>query len=135
MAKFSMQDFVMDTLRRMISGDETDYRVMQYAAGWYERGPLADADMVEVQTLIEERDRKAAEDTAAEAERVRLEALNAKYAAWEITEEGLGAHTVAELAGYMADWGIAATDCNLKADFVAAILAQDAVQRVADVEH
>lgn len=92
-------------------------------AGWYERGTLADADMVEVQTLIEERDRKAAEDAAAEAERVRLEALNAKYAAWEITEEGLGAHTVAELAEYMADWGIAATDCNLKADFVAAILA------------
>lgn len=123
MAKFSMHDFVADTLRRMIAGGETDYRVMQYAAGWYERGTLVDADMVEVQTLIEERDRKAAEDAAAEAERVRLEALNAKYAAWEITEDGLGAHTVAELAEYMADWGIAATDCNLKAEFVAAILA------------
>ena len=61
MAKFSMHDFVMDTLRRMIAGGETDYRVMQYAAGWYERGTLVDADMVEVQTLIEERDRKAAE--------------------------------------------------------------------------
>lgn len=123
MAKFSMQDFVMDTLRRMVTGGETDYRVMQYAAGWYERGTLVDADMQEVQTLIEERDRKAAEDAAAEAERVRLETLNAKYAAWEITEDGLNAHTVAELAEYMADWGIPATGCNLKADFVAAILA------------
>lgn len=118
-----MQDFVMDTLRRMVTGGETDYRVMQYAAGWYERGTLVDADMQEVQTLIEERDRKAAEDAAAEAERVRLETLNAKYAAWEITEDGLNAHTVAELAEYMADWGIPATGCNLKADFVAAILA------------
>lgn len=123
MVKFSMQDFVVDTLCRMIAGGETDYRIMQYAAGWYERGTLVDADMQEVQTLIEERDHKAAEDTAAEAERVRLEALNAKYAAWEITEEGLGAHTVAELAEYMADWGMPATGCNLKADFVAAILA------------
>ena len=123
MAKFSMHDFVMDTLRRMVTGGETDYRVMQYAAGWYERGTLVDADMQEVQTLIEERDRKAAEDAAAEAERVRLETLNAKYAAWEITEDGLGAHTVAELAEYMADWGIPAMGCNLKADFVAAILA------------
>ena len=73
MAKFSMHDFVMDTLRRMIAGGETDYRAMQYAAGWYERGTLVDADMVEVQTLIEERDRKAAEDAAAEVERVRLD--------------------------------------------------------------
>ena len=116
MAKFSMQDFVMDTLRRMVTGGETDYRVMRYAAGWYERGTLTDDDMVEVQTLIEERDRKAAEDAAAEA-------LNAKYAAWEITEDGLNAHTVAELAEYMADWGIPATGCNLKAEFVAEILA------------
>ena len=123
MAKFSMHDFVMDTLRRMVTGGETDYRVMQYAAGWYERGTLVDADMQEVQTLIEERDRKAAEDAAAEAERVRLEALNVKYADWEITEDGLNAHTVAELAEYMADWGIPVTGCNLKADFVAAILA------------
>lgn len=123
MAKFSMHDFILDTLCRMIAGGETDYRVMQYAAGWYDRGTLVDADMQEVQTRIEERDRKAAEDAAAEAERVRFEALNAKYAAWEITEEGLTAHTVAELAEYMADWGIPATGCNLKADFVAAILA------------
>ena len=124
MANFSMHDFVMDTLRRMIAGGETDYRVMQYAAGWYDRGTLVDADMQEVQTLIEERDRKAAEDAAAEVERVRLEELNAKYAAWEITEDGLNAHTVAELAEYMADWGIDASGCNLKTDFVAAILAQ-----------
>lgn len=116
MAKFSMQDFVMDTLRRMIAGGETDYRVMQYAAGWYDRGTLVDVDMQEVQTLIEERDRKAAEDAEADA-------LNAKYAAWEITEDGLNAHTVEELAEYMADWGIDASGYNLKADFVAAILA------------
>ncbi len=116
MAKFSMHDFVTDTLRRMVTGGETDYRVMRYAAGWYERGTLVDADMVEVQTLIEERDRKAAEDAAADA-------LNAKYAAWEITEDGLNAHTVDELAEYMADWSIDGSGCNLKADFVAAILA------------
>ena len=76
-----------------------------------------------MQPLIEERDRKAAEGAEADAERVRLEELNAKYAAWEITEDGLNAHTVAELSEYMADWGIPTTGCNLKADFVAAILA------------
>lgn len=118
MAKFSMHDFVADTLRRMVKGGEADWRVMQYAAGWYERGTLADEDMAEVQELIANRDEMA----AAEAERERLAALAAKYADWELTEDGLTAHTVAELAEYMADWDIPATGCDLKADFVAAIL-------------
>lgn len=124
MAKFSMHDFVMDTLRRMIAGGETDWRVMQYAAGWYDRGTLTDEDMAEVQTLIIQRD----EDAAAKAERERLAALAAKYAEWEITEEGLGAHTIAELVEYMVDWGIPATGCDLKADYVAAILGVAAPQ-------
>lgn len=53
---FNFTEFIMNTLRRMINGGETDYKVMQYAAGWYEKDVLADENLMEIQTLIEARE-------------------------------------------------------------------------------
>lgn len=44
MAKFSMHDFVMKTLTKM-KNSEDEYKVRQYALGWYEKDVLTDADM------------------------------------------------------------------------------------------
>lgn len=44
------------------------------------------------------------------------------YADWEITEEGLSAHTIAELQEYMEANGIDDSGCNVKADYIARII-------------
>ncbi len=53
---FNFTEFIMNTLRRMINGGETDYKVMQYSAGWYKEGVLTDENLMEIQTLIEARE-------------------------------------------------------------------------------
>lgn len=53
---FSMQNFVMDTLSRMIDQGEVDYRVMQYASTWYWRGTLNDENMTTIETQLKVRD-------------------------------------------------------------------------------
>lgn len=110
---FSLTSFITDTLARMVEGGETDWRIMQYAASWYSKGVLEDADLEAVQALIAERERKAAEVI------VPLD----PYADWIITDEGLTTHTVAELEAYMDWYSISRKGLTLKADLVAAILA------------
>lgn len=34
-------------------GNEPDYKVMQYALGWYDRGTLTDDDLTEIYAKIE----------------------------------------------------------------------------------
>jgi adenine C2-methylase RlmN of 23S rRNA A2503 and tRNA A37 len=54
MGKFNLHDFVMKTLTKMKEGGEDEYRVMQYALKYYEKGVLEDTDLEEVQKWFEE---------------------------------------------------------------------------------
>ena len=49
---FSLRDFVMKTIKGMI-GNEPDYKVRKYALGWYAEEVITEADMIEIETLIE----------------------------------------------------------------------------------
>jgi len=50
---FDLRLFVMKTIMGMI-GNEPDYKVMEYALGWYVRSTLTDDDLMEVENEIEE---------------------------------------------------------------------------------
>lgn len=49
---FSLHDFVMNTLHGMV-GHEPDYKVRQYALGWYDKAQLTAEDMASVEAAIE----------------------------------------------------------------------------------
>lgn len=48
---FNLHDFVMSTLRGMV-GKEPDYKVQQYALGWFDKAGLTAADMEAIATAI-----------------------------------------------------------------------------------
>lgn len=48
---FSLHDFVMDTVMGMV-GCEPDYKVRQYALGWYDKAQLTAEDMVVLDEAI-----------------------------------------------------------------------------------
>lgn len=50
---FNLHDFVMKTLKGMV-GREPDYKVRQYALGWYDKAELTAEDMAELELAIEE---------------------------------------------------------------------------------
>ena len=52
--KFSLKNFVMKTLLSMKSGGEDEYKIMQYALKYYEKGVLTEEDLAEVQTWFED---------------------------------------------------------------------------------
>lgn len=56
MAKFSLRKFVMKTLTAMKDAGEDEYKVMQYALKYYEKGVLTDEDMVEVESWFEKKE-------------------------------------------------------------------------------
>lgn len=58
MGKFNLHDFVMKTLTKMKEGGEDEYKVMQYALKYYEKGVLEDTDLEEVQKWFEEEEKK-----------------------------------------------------------------------------
>jgi hypothetical protein len=63
---FNLHDFVMDTLMGMV-GREPDYKVRQYALGWYDKAQLTGEDMDALETAIQtaaEEMQRAAEDAA-----------------------------------------------------------------------
>ena len=49
---FNLHDFVMKTLKGMV-GREPDYKVRQYALGWYDKAELTAEDMAELEAAIE----------------------------------------------------------------------------------
>lgn len=49
---FILHDFVMKTLTGMV-GREPDYKVRQYALGWYDKAELTAEDMAALETAIE----------------------------------------------------------------------------------
>lgn len=57
MAKFNLHDFVMKTIHKMItSGMEAEYKVMQYALSYYDKGVVTDDDMVQISEWIVEQE-------------------------------------------------------------------------------
>ncbi len=48
---FSLHDFVMDTVMGMV-GCEPDYKVRQYALGWYDKAQLTAEDMAVLDEAI-----------------------------------------------------------------------------------
>lgn len=49
---FNLHDFVMKTLAGMV-GREADYKVRQYALGWYDKAELTAEDMAKLELAIE----------------------------------------------------------------------------------
>ena len=49
---FHLHDFVMTTLHGMI-GHEPDYKVRQYALGWYDKAQLTAEDMASIEEAIQ----------------------------------------------------------------------------------
>ena len=49
---FNLHDFVMKTLMGMV-GREPDYKVRQYALGWYDKAELTAEDMAVLELAIE----------------------------------------------------------------------------------
>lgn len=52
--KFNLKTFVMKTLTSMRNGGEDEYKIMQYALKYYEKGVLTEEDLAEVQAWFED---------------------------------------------------------------------------------
>lgn len=51
--KFSLKKFVMKTLTSMKEAGEDEYKIMQYALKYYEKGVLMEEDLAEVESWFE----------------------------------------------------------------------------------
>ena len=51
--KFSLKKFVMKTLTSMKKAGEDEYKIMQYALKYYEKGVLVEEDLAEVESWFE----------------------------------------------------------------------------------
>ncbi|SCI19736.1 Uncharacterised protein [uncultured Ruminococcus sp.] len=51
--KFSLKNFVMKTLTSMKEAGEDEYKIMQYALKYYEKGVLVEEDLAEVESWFE----------------------------------------------------------------------------------
>lgn len=66
MAKFNLRNFVMKTLTSMKYGGEDEYKVMQYALKYYEKGVLTEEDLAEIESWFEEKEETKEEDETTE---------------------------------------------------------------------
>lgn len=64
--KFSLKKFVMKTLTSMKIGGEDEYKIMQYALKYYEKGVLTEEDLAEVQAWFEDPEVSEKEETSDE---------------------------------------------------------------------
>lgn len=64
MAKFSLNKFVMKTLVSMRDAGEDEYKIMQYALKYYEKGVLTEEDLAEIESWFEEPEENPEEDPA-----------------------------------------------------------------------
>lgn len=48
---FSLKDFIMKGIRGMI-GQEPDYKVIEIASGWLDKGVLTENDLADIDTLL-----------------------------------------------------------------------------------
>ena len=51
--KFSLKKFVMKTLTSIKEAGEDEYKIMQYALKYYEKGVLMEEDLAEVESWFE----------------------------------------------------------------------------------
>lgn len=49
---FNLHNFIMTGLRNAV-GKMPDYQLVLNAAGWHEKGVLSEADLAEIETLLE----------------------------------------------------------------------------------
>lgn len=66
MVKFSLKKFVMKTLTAMKDAGEDEYKIMQYALKYYEKGVLTDDDLAEVEGWFEVQEEEEDTDEAEE---------------------------------------------------------------------
>lgn len=66
---FNLKDFILKGLKDAV-GKMADYQVILNAAGWHEKGVLAEADLAEINGMIE------AKNTSAETTESAEETLN-----------------------------------------------------------
>lgn len=66
MASSFLHNFVMNALKSAI-GSMPDYWVLNNALGWMEKGVLTEADLMEIQRLIDEKNAPAPEPEPEEA--------------------------------------------------------------------
>ena len=66
MAKFNLRNFVMKNLTSMKDGGEDEYKVMQYALKYYEKGVLTEEDLAEIESWFEEKEETKEEDETTE---------------------------------------------------------------------
>ena len=64
--KFNLKTFVMKTLTSMRNGGEDEYKIMQYALKYYEKGVLTEEDLAEVQAWFEDPEVSEKEETSDE---------------------------------------------------------------------
>lgn len=57
---FNLRDFILKGLKNAI-GKMADYQVILNAAGWHEKGVLVEADLAEINTMIEAKNAPAEE--------------------------------------------------------------------------
>ena len=62
---FSLKDFIKNGLLKAV-GKMADYQIILNAAGWLEKGVLAEEDLAEIQLAIEEQYMKPEEETIIE---------------------------------------------------------------------
>lgn len=63
---FSLHDFIMKGLRDAV-GKMSDYQIILNSVGWMEKGVLTEADLAEIQALIDEKNAPAPEPEPEEA--------------------------------------------------------------------
>lgn len=63
---FSLHDFIMKGLRDAV-GKMSDYQIILNSVGWMEKGVLTEADLMEIQQLIDEKNAPAPEPEPEEA--------------------------------------------------------------------
>lgn len=54
---FHLRDFIMEGLKDAV-GKMPDYKIVLNAAGWHEKGVLSEADLAEIETLLETKNTK-----------------------------------------------------------------------------
>lgn len=64
-----LRNYILTIIDKMInSNKEDDYKIMNYALGWYEKDVLVQADLEAIQKLIAAKNNEATEETAEEIE-------------------------------------------------------------------
>ena len=59
---FSLKDFIMKGIRGMI-GQEPDYKVIEIASGWLDKGVLTENDLADIDALLTSKNNTSDEES------------------------------------------------------------------------